>query len=222
MGEIVDLGSATLPGLELGSELLRVPVEEVRKWKHKGDLVSKDAERVAVILQMDALGMPMREICAQARISLSTLSALRVTHAAKLVTLKERLGARFGVLAQAFSEKAMEVAQAIDVDQLSDKEKISLVDKLTFSAGVASDKMLTLAGEASVIVGRVGGEDGERRETLRERLAGMRRAEAVPEMGLIEVGGFAKQAAGLAAAVGDGGSSAVNAQRSALPAEVLK
>lgn len=153
-----------MPEANEGAELLLSAGD--RGDKYPLTTLEKDQERLQAILHLVAADAPVRFICRSYRVGWHTLESIRAKHGVKIATVKKVIAQRMATFVQLGIETLLDDLAAGRLD----------TDKLGVTLGIVADKMQILTGEATSIVQHQDGAPRITAETLREKLAGMKRA----------------------------------------------
>jgi hypothetical protein len=172
MSNPAELPGSTLslfpPGeLPEGAELL-VPLED-QKARYPLTTVEKNQERLHAIVLLLGRNAPKKFICETFKVGWYTLAEIAKQHGDKITLVKKRSAQNLGMFIELGTEQMLEDLQAGRLDP----------DKLPINIAVAVDKLQLLTGDATMIVGSPA-DQGQRLnvESLKEKLAGMKRAPA--------------------------------------------
>jgi len=153
-----------MPEAHHGAELLMTAEE--RRDKYPLSTIERDQERLQAILHLIAAEAPLRYICRAHRVGWHTIESIRAKHGVKIAAVKKTIAQRMATFVQLGIEHLLDELTKGNLDS----------DKLGVTLGIVADKMQILTGEATSIVQHQDSGPKLTAETLRERLAGMKRA----------------------------------------------
>ncbi len=153
-----------MPEAHAGAELLMTPDE--RRDKYPLSTIEKDQERLQSIIHLVAADAPLRYICRAHRVGWHTIESIRAKHGVKIAAVKKVIAQRMATFVQLGIETLLDDLAAGRLDS----------DKLGVTLGIIADKMQILTGEATSIVQHQDSAPRITADTLRDRLAGMKRA----------------------------------------------
>jgi hypothetical protein len=153
-----------MPEANEGAELLMSTDD--RRDKYPLSTIERDQERLQSIIHLIAADAPLRFICRAHRVGWHTLESIRAKQGTKIAAVKKVIAQRMATFAQLGIETLLDDLAAGRLDS----------DKLGVTLGIIVDKMQILTGEATSIVQHQDTAPKITAETLREKLAGMKRA----------------------------------------------
>lgn len=153
-----------MPEAHEGAELL-ASSDELRD-KYPLTTIEKNQERLQQIIHLLAADAPMRYICRACRVGWHTLESIRAKQGTKIAAVKKTIAQRMSTFVQLGIEQLLDDLAAGNLDP----------DKLGVTLGIITDKLQILTGEATTITGTAPTGPRATADTLRERLATMKRA----------------------------------------------
>lgn len=150
-----------------GGELL-IPVERQREL-YPLTTVERNQERLQTIIFLLGRSVPKQFIIQTQKVGWHTLARIAETNGEKIADIKRKSAAKAAMFVELGIEQMLEDLQAGKLAP----------DKLAFTWKMVLDGMQLLTGEATSIVGTTDSGPRLTAETLRERLANMKRADVI-------------------------------------------
>lgn len=156
------------PGvLPEGGELLMS--EDQQRDLYPLTTVERNRERLHTIIFLLGRNAPKQFICESQKIGWHTLQSIAQKHGEKIADIKKRTAAKAALFVELGIDQLLEDLQAGRFAP----------DKLAFAWSLVVDKMQLLTGDATSIVGTTDSGPRLTADTLRERLANMKRADVI-------------------------------------------